>query len=356
MLALWLLGLAAVRIRARRGVAGTVGTEPAPAVPAGAEPRPHPREGKRTMPEHPSDPGTPAIEVREIRKRYGTLAAVDGVSLTVARGEFFGLLGPNGAGKTTLVEMICGLRRPDEGTVTVLGANPWPRDVALLARIGVQTQSSAFFTRLTAREHLETVAALYDLDRDAAHAALDLVGIAAQAGTRVDALSGGQRQRLAIATAVIRDPELVFLDEPTAALDPEARRDLWKLLRTLKERGRTIVYTTHHLDEAEALCDRVAIMARGTVIACDTPGNLVRSLDAPTRIQLPAAKMPEDAARAIPGVDRATVDGAELVIETRTPGPVLLALGEAVGFDAVRTRTASLEDAYLALIATDGHR
>ena len=353
VLALWLLGLAGARVRARRGGATAV---PVAAPGRPAEHPPHPREGKRPMPEHRTDPGTSAIEVREIRKLYGSLAAVDGVTLSVRQGEFFGLLGPNGAGKTTLVEMICGLRRADSGSITVLGASPWPRDVALLARIGMQTQSSAFFTRLTALEHLETVAALYALGREAARSALDLVGIAEQAKKRVDALSGGQRQRLAIATALIRDPELVFLDEPTAALDPEARRELWSLLRELKERGHTVVYTTHHLEEAEALCDRVAIMSRGAVIACDTPGNLVRALDAPARVYVPAAKMSPEAAREITGVDSAAVDGSELVIETRNPGPVLVALGEKVGFDAVRTRTASLEDAYLALIGTDGPR
>lgn len=305
------------------------------------------------MSEHRTDPGEPAIEVREIRKQYGAVAAVDDVSLTVHQGEFFGLLGPNGAGKTTLVEMICGLRRADAGTITVLGANPWPRDVALLARIGVQTQSSAFFTRLTALEHLDTVAALYGLGRDAATRALDLVGLPEQAKVRVDALSGGQRQRLAIATALIRDPELVFLDEPTAALDPEARRSLWSLLRKLKENGHTVVYTTHHLEEAEALCDRVAIMARGKVIACDSPGNLVRSLAAPTRLLVPADLMTVDQALKIDGVDRAEVEGSELVIETRNTGRALVAVGEVVGLDAVRTRTASLEDAYLALTGTD---
>ncbi|WP_041541960.1 ABC transporter ATP-binding protein [Catenulispora acidiphila] len=308
------------------------------------------------MPKHQTDSGIPAIEVREIRKEYGGVPAVDGVTLTVARGEFFGLLGPNGAGKTTLVEMICGLRRADSGSVTVLGASPWPRDVALLARIGMQTQSSAFFTRLTALEHLQTVAALYGLGGRTARDALDLVGIPQQARVLVEALSGGQRQRLAIATALIRDPELVFLDEPTAALDPEARRDLWSVLRALKERGHTVVYTTHHMEEAEALCDRVAIMAHGSVIACDTPGNLVRSLDAPTRLYLPAAKLTPEAALRIAGVDRAVVDGSELELQTRTPGPVLVAVGEAVGFDAVRTRTTSLEDAYLALIGMDGAR
>ena len=300
-----------------------------------------------------TDPSAPAIVARDVHKSYGGRPAVDGVSLSVARGEFFGLLGPNGAGKTTLVEIIEGLRKADSGAVRVLGAASWPRNAALLTRIGVQTQASAFFTRLTAAEHLRAVAALYRLGRDAAPRALELAGIAEHANTRADSLSGGQRQRLALATALLHDPELLFLDEPTAALDPEARRALWGTLRTLKERGRTILYTTHHLDEAEALCDRVAIMARGSIVACDSPGNLVRSLAAPTQLLVPAELMSEAAARGIAGVDRAVVDGPELVIETRNAGPVLVAVGEAVGFGAVRTRTATLEDAYLELTGSE---
>jgi ABC-2 type transport system ATP-binding protein len=305
--------------------------------------------GRQEQGRQEEDPAAPAIEVLDVRKRYGDIEAVAGVSLSVHQGEFLGLLGPNGAGKTTLVEMACGLRRPDGGSITVLGRAPWPRDSALLARIGVQTQSSAFFTRLTVREHLDTVAALYRLDGAACARVLDLVGLAPQATARVDTLSGGQRQRLAIATALIHGPEIVFLDEPTAALDPEARRSLWGVLRSLKERGHTVVYTTHHLEEAEALCDRVAIMARGAVIACDTPGNLVRALAAPTRLLVPAELMTCEQARGIEGVDRAFTEGPELVIETRAAGRVLVAVGQSVGLDAVRTRTATLEDAYLAL-------
>ncbi|OSC56280.1 ABC transporter, partial [Streptomyces sp. BF-3] len=192
--------------------------------------------------------------------------------------------GPNGAGKTTLVEIMEGQRRADSGTVAVLGVSPWPRNTALLPRLGVQTQASAFFVRLTAREHLATVAALYRCDAAAAERTLASVGLTEQGDTRVDDLSGGQRQRLAIASALVHEPELIFLDEPTAALDPQARRSLWQVeptaaldpqarrslwqvLRDLKGQGRTIVYTTHHLDEAEALCDRVAIMVAGRVAA-----------------------------------------------------------------------------------------
>ena len=300
--------------------------------------------------------GTSAVRLDGVTKRYGELVAVDGVSFDVRPGEFFGLLGPNGAGKTTLVEIIEGLRPADAGTISVLGRPPWPRDVGLLRRIGVQTQSSAFFTRLTAREHLDTLAALYGLDRAAASRGLEAVGLSDKAGSRVDDLSGGQRQRLAIATALVHDPELLFLDEPTAALDTEARRSLWEVLRGLKQQGRTVFYTTHHMDEAQALCDRVAILSRGRLAALDSPGNLIRSLKAPTLLSVPADQVSVEVAAVLDGVDRAWADGAEVVVETRTAGRVLAALDGIGGLDAVRTRNATLEDAYLALTGVEDPR
>ncbi|MFD5568487.1 ABC transporter ATP-binding protein [Streptomyces cadmiisoli] len=306
----------------------------------------------------PADPGNlladTAIHVEEVNKRYGTRQALNGVSLRIGRGEFFGLLGPNGAGKTTLVEIMEGLRRADSGTVGVLGSAPWPRNVALLPRIGVQTQSSAFFVRQKAHEHLATVAALYRADRAAVDRTLAAVGLTAQRDTRVENLSGGQRQRLAIASALVHDPELIFLDEPTAALDPQARRDLWDVLRGLKEAGRTIVYTTHHLDEAEALCDRVAILVEGRIAALDSPRGLVGAAGAPTSVLLPPERMTVAEASAVPGVDRASVRGGSLVLETQVSGQVLSALDARGGLDGVQTRTATLEDVYLQLTSTAG--
>ena len=294
-----------------------------------------------------------AVLLEGVTKRYGDVLAVDRVSFAVRPGEFFGLLGPNGAGKTTLVEIVEGLRTADAGTVTVLGQAPAPRDAALLRRIGVQTQSSAFFTRLTAAEHLGTVAALYGLPPATGRSALDTVGLADKAGTRVDHLSGGQRQRLAIATALVHDPELIFLDEPTAALDTEARRSLWEVLRSLKAQGRTVFYTTHHMDEAQALCDRVAILAHGKLAALDSPGNLIRSLKAPTLLSVPLDQVSVEVAAVLDGVDRAWADGTEVVVETRSAGRVLAALDGIGGLDDVRTRSATLEDAYLALTGVE---
>ncbi|MEU9337679.1 ABC transporter ATP-binding protein [Streptomyces sp. NPDC048290] len=309
-------------------------------------------------PDSGHDPAAPtAIRAEGLTKRYGDRLALDAVSLTIARGEFFGLLGPNGAGKTTLVEIMEGLRQADAGTVSVLGTAPWPRDVRLLPRLGAQTQSSAFFVRQTAFEHLATVAALFRADRAAVERTLAAVGLTEQGGTRVENLSGGQRQRLAIASALVHEPELIFLDEPTAALDPQARRDLWEVLRGLKAAGRTIVYTTHHLDEAEALCDRVAILVAGRIAALDSPRGLVAAAGAPTSLLLPPERMTPVEAAAIPGVDRAEVRGGSLVLETRVSGKVLSALDARGGLDGVQTRTATLEDVYLQLTTTgrDGH-
>ncbi|WP_407078382.1 ATP-binding cassette domain-containing protein [Streptomyces sp. NPDC005435] len=302
-------------------------------------------------PEPPAETET-VVALEGVTKRYGDLTALDGVSLAVRHGEFFGVLGPNGAGKTTLVEIVEGMREADSGTVRVFGQSPWPRDTALLARIGVQTQSSAFFARLTAGEHLRTVAALYGMGPEVATTALERVGLTEKENARIDHLSGGQRQRLAVATALLHEPELIFLDEPTAALDPEARRELWELLKSLRSEGRTIICTTHYLDEAEALCDRVAIIAGGRLVALDSPRNLIRALHAPTRLLLPAGQVTPEAALALDGVDRAAVEGDDLVLETTVPNRVLPALGDLVDIDSVTVRTPTLEDAYLSLTGT----
>lgn len=291
----------------------------------------------------------PAIEVVDLRKAYGGLRAVDGVSFTVAQGEFFGILGPNGAGKTTLLEMVEGLRQPDSGQVRLLGREPWPRNHELLPLMGVQLQATAFFEKLTAREQLQTFGDLYGVGRARVDEMLELVGLTDKAGTREDRLSGGQRQRLSIACALVHDPLLVFFDEPTAALDPQARRNLWDILREVQARGTTIVYTTHYLDEAEILCDRVAIMDGGRVHALDTPAALVRGLHAETRVALPPGALSESEARALPGADRVQLGDTEIVLTTRHPAVLVTALAERDRLDGVSVRTATLEDVFLNL-------
>src|ERR671936_771680 len=228
-----------------------------------------------------------AISVRGLTKRYGQHVAVNGVTFSVEQGEAFGILGPNGAGKTTTLEMIEGLREPDAGEITVLGEAVWPDPERIQSRIGVQLQSTSLFDRLTATELLELFARFYgrdDASGRAAHA-LGLVGLEGKAGDYAQRMSGGQQQRLAIALALVHDPEVVFLDEPTTGLDPQARRNLWEVIRAINEdRGKTVVLTTHYLEEAEELCDRVAIMDEARIVALDPPAGLIAGLAADARL------------------------------------------------------------------------
>jgi ABC-2 type transport system ATP-binding protein len=223
-------------------------------------------------------PGAPPIiSVRDLRKRYGTLTAVDGVSFEVAEGEVFGILGPNGAGKTTTLEMIEGMRPIDEGTATIDGVDVRrdPREVK--RRIGIQLQSSAFFDELTLVELIDLFGRLYERDVDPM-ALLALVDLTDKARSQVRTLSGGQKQRFSIASALVNDPRVLFLDEPTTGLDPQARRHLWGLVRQIRSDGHTVVLTTHYMEEAEELCDRVAIMDGGRIVALETPQALVDAL------------------------------------------------------------------------------
>ncbi len=299
------------------------------------------------------------ISVRDLRKSYGTVHAVDGVSFEVEQGEFFGILGPNGAGKTTTLEIIEGLREADGGEVIVLGRHPWPRDHALLPQIGVQLQASSFFELLTAREQLRTFASLYGVSAARADAMLGVVGLEDQADTRTEKLSGGQAQRLSIACALVHDPVLLFLDEPTGALDPQARRNLWDLLRKISAEGRTVVLTTHHMDEAEALCHRVAIMDHGKILRIGPPAALIRQLDQPLRISVESGRLSVEEARALaaaggPGtgagvVDDVTDDGVSLTIPTHDPAAVLTGLAERDALAGLRVSGATLEDVFLEL-------
>ena len=290
-----------------------------------------------------------AIEVRDLRKNYGALKAVDGVTFDVQEGEFFGILGPNGAGKTTTLEMIEGLREPDSGSISLLGRSPWPRNAELLPRMGVQLQASAFFESLTAREQLQTFGDLYGVGHRRVDEMLELVGMTDSAKVRAEKLSGGQAQRLSIACALIGDPEIVFLDEPTAALDPQARRNLWSVLEAINDRGRTVVLTTHYMDEAEVLCDRVAIMDTGRVLQLGPPADLVRALDAPIRISVTKDALSADEASRIPGADSVEQEPTSTVIITRQPAPVLSALADANALAGLQVRGANLEDVFLEL-------
>ncbi|MFL6053051.1 MAG: ABC transporter ATP-binding protein, partial [Actinoallomurus sp.] len=237
----------------------------------------------------------------------------------------------------------------DGGEVTVLGRSPWPRDPALLPRIGVQLQASSFFERLTAREQLRTFGSLYGVPERKADAMLEVVGLTEKADAPVEKLSGGQGQRLSIACALVHEPELLFMDEPTAALDPQARRNLWDVLRAINTEGRTIVLTTHYMDEAETLCDRVAIMDRGRILQSGPPAALVRDLDAATRIGVASGVLSVAEARALPGADDVADDGVSLVIATRDPSSVVAALAGRGALDGVQIKGATLEDVFLDL-------
>jgi ABC-2 type transport system ATP-binding protein len=290
----------------------------------------------------------PGISVRGLRKSYGPVVAVAGVSFDVEQGEFFGILGPNGAGKTTTLEIIEGLREADEGELSVLGLAPWPRNPALLPRIGVQLQASSFFEKLTAREQIRTFASLYGVSARRADQMLDTVGLSEHGEVRAEKLSGGQAQRLSIACALVHDPELVFMDEPTGALDPQARRNLWDLLRQINAEGRTVVLTTHHMDEAETLCDRVAIMDHGEILKLGPPAALVRAIDSPVRISIESGQLAAADAGLL-GDGPVSDDGVSLTIATRDPAAVLAGLAGKNALGGLRVQGATLEDVFLDL-------
>jgi len=217
------------------------------------------------------------VQVTDLRKRYGKIEAVRGISFQVEQGEVFGMLGPNGAGKTTTVEILEGLRRADGGSAVVAGIDVFADPSGVKHRIGVQLQASAFPENLTVRETVMFFANCYEVAVDPA-SLLRSVGLEDREKQRQDTLSGGQRQRLSIATALVNSPQILFLDEPTTGLDPQARRNLWELIRGIRTRGTTVFMTTHYLDEAEVLCDRVAIIDEGRLVALDSPRQLVATL------------------------------------------------------------------------------
>ncbi|RZT16449.1 MULTISPECIES: ABC transporter ATP-binding protein [Fictibacillus] len=224
------------------------------------------------------------IKVQGLVKRYGDFTAVDGSEFSVHKGEVFGLLGPNGAGKTTTLEMLVGLRKPDDGTAMVGGFDITRELDKVKEVIGVQLQSTTLFELLTVEEILHLYGSFY---RD--HISIpDLIEdmlLTEKKDSRIKGLSGGQKQRLAIALALVHDPQIIFLDEPTTGLDPQARRTLWDIILRLKDRGKTVVLTTHYMDEAHVLCDRIAIMDQGKLIALDTPGELVKNLQSDSAVE-----------------------------------------------------------------------
>ena len=298
----------------------------------------------------------PVIEVAGLRKRYGDTLAVDDVSLTVDEGEIFGILGPNGAGKTTTVECLIGLRRADAGSVRVLGLDPRRDRTALREQVGVQLQESRLPDALRVGEALELYASFYREPADPDRLLRDL-GLVDKATTAFEDLSGGQQQRLSIALALVGDPVIAVLDELTTGLDPRARRDTWDLVEQVRDRGVTVVLVTHFMDEAERLCDRIAIIDHGRVVATDTPAGLIGRVDTTAQLRLRTVPpLTAEDLRGLPGIREVTAEGEELLV--RGEGDVLHTVSSHVHAAGAMTVTArlgqaTLEDAFVALTGRD---
>ena len=294
------------------------------------------------------------IRCRDLRKFYGDVHAVDGVTFEVGRGEIFGLLGPNGAGKTTTVEMLEGLRSPDGGTLEVLGIDVAAHPDALKERIGVTLQTAELYPKLTIVEVLDLFRSFYRRSLPTEQL-IDFLDLGERRNGRTKDLSGGQRQRLAVALALVNDPEVVFLDEPTTGLDPAARRSLWDLVEKLKAQGKTILLTTHYMEEAEALCDRLAIMDHGHLIEMGTVGEVVTRRFKERAVQFDRIDGLEDARLAAMTAVSSVKhdDGVVLLYTSDVPGTIsdLLAATESLGIEAnnLTVRRATLEDVFLDL-------
>jgi ABC-2 type transport system ATP-binding protein len=300
-----------------------------------------------------------AIRCRDLRKQYpsrtGPVKAVNGLDLEVYSGECFGLLGPNGAGKTTTIEILEGLLRPTSGDVEVLEQRWGDNDNLLRRRIGITLQETQLSEKMTVRETLQLFRSFYlqGLEPDEV---MERVGLVEKARAFVGKLSGGQKQRLAVACALVGDPDLLFLDEPTTGLDPQSRRQLWEILRALRRQGKTILLTTHYMDEAERLCDRVGIVDQGKVIALDTPAALIARLGGEHHVEftLANAAADESALAQLPAVASVQRQHDAYVLNVTAPHvaiPALLALLQSRGqtLSALTTRHVSLEDVFVAL-------
>ncbi len=296
----------------------------------------------------------PVIEVTDLRKRYGDVQAVDGISFEVRRGEIFGLLGPNGAGKTTTVEILEGLRKPDTGSVQVLGIDAEHQPAGIKERIGVQLQTAALYPYLTVTELLDLFRSFFARSRPTEWL-LDAVDLGERRDAQTRHLSGGQRQRLSVALALVNDPELVFLDEPTTGMDPQARRSLWDLVLRLRGDGCSVLLTTHYMEEAAQLCDRVAIMDHGHVLELGTVSELVSRRFHERAVHFDT--IPElglDQLGALPAVTRAMVEDGETVLYTGDVAATigaLIELTESLGREPgnLGIRRATLEDVFLDL-------
>ncbi len=299
------------------------------------------------------------IEVQNLRKRYGDTVAVDDISFTVAEGEIFGILGRGGAGKTTTVECIEGLRTPDSGTISVLGLHPVRDRGELRQRLGAQLQDSELPERLRVGEALELYSSFYRRPADWP-ALMETLGLSGKHGTRFGKLSGGQKQRLSIALALVGSPQVAVLDELTTGLDPQARRDTWALIEGIRDTGVTILLVTHFMEEAERLCDRVALIDSGKIVALDSPAGLATGVSAEQRVRFrPSQPLDDSLLTSLPEVTSLTRRG-DTVLVTGT-GDVALAVTSVLARNGIvaaqlRVEQASLEDAFVALTGHENHQ
>lgn len=290
------------------------------------------------------------IKAEGLGKRYGQIQAIKEISFEVKKGEIFGIVGPNGAGKTTTIEIMEGLRIQDEGSVKIFGLDPLKDRDELKEIIGVQLQKTAIFDRIKVKEAISFFASLYKKSQSSDYI-LKLFSLEERKNSHIKHLSGGEHQRLSVALAFVNDPKILFLDEPTTGMDPNARRDMWDIIEMGRKEGKTMILTTHYMEEAEKLCDKVAIIDNGRIIAMDRPKELIRSLDVPKRIEF---KLRDEGnfekIEKIEGILEIKKDGNELIIYTREPSKVLSEIfSDNLEIEGLKVSDANLEDVFIKL-------
>ena len=294
------------------------------------------------------------IEVSNLEKKYGDINAVNGVSFSVEQGEVFGILGPNGAGKTTTVEIIEGLRKPNAGSIKVCNIDALKEPQRIKELIGVQLQATSLYDNIRVKEALDLFGSYYQKSLPSEQI-MEEVSLTEKKHSQVSKLSGGQKQRLSVGLALVNDPEVIFLDEPTTGLDPQARHNIWSIVENLRERGKTVVMTTHYMEEAEQLCHRLAIIDRGKIIAMDTPDNLINKADLSTLIEFSTSKELDGLAKNIPGICKVNNGSArKYSVQTKAVSMILkdltnLCYDNHIELENISVRQATLEDVFLSM-------
>ena len=294
------------------------------------------------------------IEVNNLEKKYGDVNAVNGVSFSVEQGEVFGILGPNGAGKTTTVEIIEGLRKPNAGSIKVCNIDALKEPQRIKELIGVQLQATSLYDNIRVKEALDLFGSYYQKSIPSEQI-MEEVSLTEKKHSQVSKLSGGQKQRLSVGLALVNDPEVIFLDEPTTGLDPQARHNIWSIVENLRERGKTVVMTTHYMEEAEQLCHRLAIIDRGKIIAMDTPDNLINKADLSTLIEFSISKELDGLAKNIPGICKVNNGSArKYSVQTKAVSMILkdltnLCYDNHIELENISVRQATLEDVFLSM-------